>query len=108
MDGGCGSRLSTQVDAVVDGPLSQAVGERSVERPVAPVHGSQHVDRGPQGIVVNTTTSGPSLPCVEGGDALAMDVDGMVNGVEQIGRVTPAQVVVDVASLCLRQAVSLD
>ena len=51
---------------------------------------------------------GPSLPGVEGSDALAMDVDGVVHGVEQIGGVAVAQVVVGGASVCLRLAVLLD
>ena len=93
---------------VVDGPLLKAAGERFGVWPVAAVHGVQHVDSRPQIVGADVMAVGPSLPGAEGGDTLAMDVDGVVHGVEQVGGVAVSQVVAGGASVCLRLAVLLD
>ena len=78
---------------VMDGPLLEAAGERFGERPLSAVHGVQRVDSRPKVDGADVMAFGPSLPGAECGYALATVLDGVVDGVEQIGGVAVAQIV---------------
>jgi len=101
-------RAIAEIYTMMVRPLTQTSGECPRERRVATGRAIERFDNHSEVIDLDVAASGPTVPGGEGSNSEAIEIDWVPHGVEEIGGVAVAEVVVRFPLLNLRLAVPFD